>query len=62
MNNRLTTEEILGLTTTNISQNETNSGASNLHFTESTSNFNSLVGPQSFIPREFQQSLSSRLG
>lgn len=62
MNNRLTTEEISGLTTTNPSQNETNSGASNLHFTESTNNFISLVGPQSLNPREFQQNLCSRLG
>ncbi len=54
------TEEITGLTTTNPSQNETNSGASNLNLTESTNNFNSFISGQCLNPPEFQRSLSSR--
>lgn len=54
------TEEITGLTTTNPSQNETNSGANNLNLTESTNNFNRFIGGQCLNSPEFQRSLSSR--
>ncbi len=43
-------EEISGLSTTIPSQNETNSGASNLQFTETTTNFSSFIGGQCLNP------------
>lgn len=43
-------EEITGLSTTIPSQNETNSGASNIQFTESTTNISSFIGGQCLNP------------
>lgn len=54
MNNRhqQTTEDIMGLSTTNPSQNETNSGASNLHFIDCINNLNSYLNGQCLNPRD----------
>ena len=55
-------EEITGLSTTLPSQNETNSGANNLQFTESTTNFSSFIGGQCLNPPDLKCSHSSRIG
>ena len=55
MNNRLQvhTEEMMGLSTINPSQSETNSGASNHHFIESINHIPSHTKGQFFNPNAY---------